>query len=38
LRAEATLAALAALGGAVYFGIVLAWFGKEWLGVLRRRA
>ena len=38
LRAEATLAALAALGGAVYFGIVLAWFGKEWLAVLRRRS
>jgi putative peptidoglycan lipid II flippase len=37
-RAEATLAALAALGGAVYFGIVLAWFGREWLGVLRRRS
>jgi putative peptidoglycan lipid II flippase len=36
LRAEATLAALAALGCAVYFGIVLAWFGRQWLSILKR--
>jgi putative peptidoglycan lipid II flippase len=37
LRAEATLAALAVIGAVVYFGIVLALFGKQWLNALRRR-
>jgi putative peptidoglycan lipid II flippase len=37
LREEATLAVLATLGGIVYFGIVFALFGKQWLEVLRRR-
>jgi putative peptidoglycan lipid II flippase len=37
LRAEATLAALAVIGAVVYFGIVLALFGKQWLAALRRR-
>jgi hypothetical protein len=26
------------LGGAVYFGIVFALFGRQWLAVLKRRA
>jgi putative peptidoglycan lipid II flippase len=37
LRAEATLAVLAAIGAVVYFGIVLGLFGKQWLDALRRR-
>ncbi len=37
LRAEATLAVLAVIGAVVYFGIVLALFGKQWLAALRRR-
>ena len=31
------LALLAAAGGAVYVGVVLALFGREWLAQLRRR-
>jgi putative peptidoglycan lipid II flippase len=37
LRAEATLALLALIGAVVYFGVVLALFGKQWLAALRRR-
>jgi putative peptidoglycan lipid II flippase len=37
LRDEATLATLAAIGGAVYGAIVLALFGREWLAQFRRR-
>jgi putative peptidoglycan lipid II flippase len=36
LRAEATLAVLAVIGAVVYFGVVLALFGKQWLKALRR--
>jgi putative peptidoglycan lipid II flippase len=36
LRAEATLAVLAVLGAVVYFGLVLALFGRQWLAALRR--
>jgi hypothetical protein len=28
---------LAAIGGVVYFGIVLALFGRQWLATLRAR-
>jgi putative peptidoglycan lipid II flippase len=38
LREVATLAGLAVIGAVVYFGIVLALFGKQWLAALRRRA
>jgi len=38
LREEAVLALLVVLGGAVYFGIVFALFGRQWLAVLKRRA
>jgi putative peptidoglycan lipid II flippase len=37
LRDAATLAALAVIGAVVYFGIVLALFGKDWIAALRRR-
>jgi putative peptidoglycan lipid II flippase len=37
LRAETTLALLAAIGGVVYFGAVLALFGRQWLAAFRRR-
>jgi putative peptidoglycan lipid II flippase len=37
LRDESTLAVLAVIGVAVYGGIVLALFGKDWLAMLRRR-
>ena len=37
LRAEATLAVLAVIGAVVYFGVVLALFGQQWLKALRRR-
>jgi putative peptidoglycan lipid II flippase len=37
LRAEATLVGLAAAGATVYFGLVLALFGRQWLDALRRR-
>ncbi len=37
LRDEATLATLAAIGGVVYGGVVLALFGREWLSLFRRR-
>jgi putative peptidoglycan lipid II flippase len=37
LRDESTLAVLAVIGAAVYGGLVLALFGKEWLARLRRR-
>jgi hypothetical protein len=36
-RDESTLATLAAIGAAVYFGIVLALFGRQWLAALRTR-
>jgi putative peptidoglycan lipid II flippase len=36
-RDESTLAVLAAIGAAVYGGIVLALFGKQWLAALRGR-
>lgn len=36
-RDESTLAVLAAIGGAVYFAIVLVLFGRQWLAVLRAR-
>ena len=38
LRAEIMLALLAILGAVVYFGIVLALFGRQWLAALKRRA
>jgi putative peptidoglycan lipid II flippase len=38
LREEAVLALLVMLGGAVYFGIVFALFGRQWLAMLKRRA
>jgi hypothetical protein len=34
----ATLALLAAVGGAVYGGIVLALFGRQWLATFRSRS
>jgi putative peptidoglycan lipid II flippase len=34
----ATLALLAAIGGAVYGGIVLALFGRQWLATFRSRS
>jgi putative peptidoglycan lipid II flippase len=37
LRDESTLAVLAVIGAAIYGGIVLALFGKDWLAMLRRR-
>jgi putative peptidoglycan lipid II flippase len=37
LRDESTLAVLAVIGAAVYGGLVLALFGKDWLARLRRR-
>ena len=37
LRDEKTLATLAAIGAAVYGGLVLALFGRQWLATLRRR-
>jgi putative peptidoglycan lipid II flippase len=37
LRAEATLAALATLGGIVYGGVVAALFGREWFARFRQR-
>jgi putative peptidoglycan lipid II flippase len=37
LRDESTLAVLGVLGAVVYFGIVLALFGREWLALFRRR-
>jgi putative peptidoglycan lipid II flippase len=36
-RDPSTLAALAAIGGAVYGAIVLTLFGKQWLAALRTR-
>jgi hypothetical protein len=36
-RDESALAVLAAIGGGVYFGIVLALFGRQWLATLRAR-
>ena len=36
-RDESALAVLAAIGGVVYFGIVLALFGRQWLATLRAR-
>ncbi len=36
-RDESTLAVLAAIGGAVYFTIVLAFFGAHWLAALQAR-
>ncbi len=38
LRDEIALAALAAIGGLVYGGLVLALFGRPWLAALGRRA
>jgi putative peptidoglycan lipid II flippase len=35
-RDEAALATLAGIGAAVYVAILLALFGQEWLGRLRR--
>jgi putative peptidoglycan lipid II flippase len=35
LRDEMTLLALAAIGGVVYGGVVLALFGRQWLAMLR---
>ncbi len=37
VQAVAALAALALLGGLVYFGVVFALFGRQWLDALRRR-
>jgi putative peptidoglycan lipid II flippase len=37
LRAEATLMLLAVVGAAVYFGIVFALFGRQWLDAFRHR-
>jgi putative peptidoglycan lipid II flippase len=37
LQDVATLAVLALIGAVVYFGIVFALFGKEWVATLRRR-
>ena len=37
LRDEATLALLTVLGGAVYGGVLLALFGREWLAQFRRK-
>jgi putative peptidoglycan lipid II flippase len=37
LRDLMALVTLAALGGAVYLGTVLALFGRQWLGQLRQR-
>jgi putative peptidoglycan lipid II flippase len=37
LRDESTLAVLALIGAAVYGGLVLVLFGKEWLATFRRR-
>src|SRR6185436_5575976 len=37
LREEASLVLLAAIGAAVYFGIVFALFGRQWLNALKRR-
>lgn len=37
LRDESALAVLGGIGAVVYFGIVLALFGREWLGMFRRR-
>jgi putative peptidoglycan lipid II flippase len=36
-RDESALAVLAVIGGVVYFGIVLALFGRHWLTALRAR-
>jgi putative peptidoglycan lipid II flippase len=36
-RDESVLAVLAVIGGAVYFGIVVALFGRQWLTILRAR-
>jgi putative peptidoglycan lipid II flippase len=36
-RDESALAVLAAIGAVVYFGIVLALFGRQWLATLRAR-
>jgi putative peptidoglycan lipid II flippase len=36
-RDESALAVLAVIGGAVYFGIVVALFGRQWLTILRAR-
>jgi putative peptidoglycan lipid II flippase len=36
-RDESTLAVLAAIGGGVYFAIVLVLFGRQWLAMLRAR-
>jgi putative peptidoglycan lipid II flippase len=38
LRDETALLLLAALGGAVYCGVIFALFGREWFGALRRQA
>jgi len=38
LSEEATLALLTVVGGAVYGGVVLALFGREWLAQFRRKA
>jgi putative peptidoglycan lipid II flippase len=37
LRAEMMLVLLAGLGAVVYFGLVFALFGRQWLAVLKRR-
>jgi putative peptidoglycan lipid II flippase len=37
LRDETTLAVLTLIGAMVYFGLVLALFGKAWLGLSRRK-
>jgi putative peptidoglycan lipid II flippase len=37
-REEVTLAALAAIGGVVYGGAILALFGRQWLTAFRRRS
>ena len=37
LRDVATLAVLAAIGAVVYFGIVFALVGKQWMAALSRK-
>jgi putative peptidoglycan lipid II flippase len=37
LHDEATLALVAVIGGVVYFGVVAALFGRQWLVALKRR-
>jgi hypothetical protein len=36
-REESTLAALALIGGVLYFAVIIALFGPQWLAALRAR-